>query len=91
MGLDPRVVASLDEAAWYAQAYQGDEPQLTVRAVATGLLLGFVLSFANVYIGLKTGWFFSMALAASLASFATWRVLTALAIAKQALSILETN
>ena len=91
MGLDPRVVATLDEAAWYAQAYRGDEPQLTVRAVATGLLLGFVFSFANVYIGLKTGWFFSMALAASLASFATWRVLTALAIARRPLSILETS
>jgi uncharacterized oligopeptide transporter (OPT) family protein len=89
--LDPQAVSQLDEAAWYRQAYRGDEPQLTLRAVATGSLLGFALSFANVYIGLKTGWFFSMALAASLASFATWRLLAALRIARSPLTLLETN
>jgi len=89
--LDPQAVLRLDEAAWYRRVYRRGEPQLTVRSVGTGLLLGFVLSFANVYIGLKTGWFFSMALGACLASFATWRVLTSLGIARSPLSLLETN
>jgi OPT family oligopeptide transporter len=89
--LDPRAVSQLDEAAWVRRAYRRGAPQLTVRAVATGLALGFVLSFANVYIGLKTGWFFSMALAACLASFALWRLFASLGIAQRPLSLLEAN
>ncbi|NVB82894.1 MAG: OPT/YSL family transporter [Kofleriaceae bacterium] len=81
----------LDEDGWYREAYRRDVAQLTLRAVATGAVLGFVLSFANVYIGLKTGWFFSMALAAALASFATWQVLAAAGFARTPLTILETN
>jgi len=84
-------VSELGEAEWYRRAYRGDRPQLTVRAVATGLVLGFVLSFANVYIGLKTGWFFSMALAACLVSFAVWGLLASLGVARTALGLLETN
>ncbi|MCW5801010.1 MAG: OPT/YSL family transporter [Deltaproteobacteria bacterium] len=89
--IDPREVALLDEATWYRRVYRPDEPQLTPRALATGLFLGFLLSFANVYIGLKTGWFFSMALAACLASFGVWRLLTAVRIVRSPLSLLESN
>lgn len=89
--LDPVAVAQLDEATWYARVYRPDEPQLTVRAIGTGLVLGFMLSFANVYIGLKTGLFFSMALAACLASSAGWKLLAALGLARQPLGLLEAN
>ncbi|HSS01610.1 MAG TPA: OPT family oligopeptide transporter [Kofleriaceae bacterium] len=89
--LPPRAVSQLDEAAWVREAYRRGQPQLTVRAAATGLGLGFLLSFANVYIGLKTGWFFSMALAACLASFALWRVLASMGVAKSPLGLLEAN
>jgi uncharacterized oligopeptide transporter (OPT) family protein len=89
--LHPRAVSLLDEAAWVRDVYRGGRAQLTVRAAATGLGLGFVLSFANVYIGLKTGWFFSMALAACLASFAIWRVLASTGIARSPLGLLEAN
>ncbi len=64
-------------------------PQLTARAVATGLVLGAALSFANVYIGLRTGWFFSMALVACLLSFAAWRAAAAFGL--RPLGMLETN
>ncbi len=89
--LDPRRVAELDEAAWYREAFRPDTPQLTLRAVGTGLVLGAVFSFANVYIGLTTGWFFSMALAACLASFGVWRLFTAVRIVRSPLSLLEAN
>ena len=89
--LDPREVSKLDEAAWVRRVYRGGHGQLTVRAVATGLGLGFVLSFANVYSGLKVGWFFGMALPACLASFAIWRLLESLGLARRPLSLLETN
>src|SRR5436190_14669011 len=83
--LDPRAVSQLDETDWVRRAYRGGDPQLTVRAIATGLALGFVLSFANVYIGLKTGWFFSMALAACLSSFAIWRLLSSIGLVRSPL------
>lgn len=89
--VDPRHVATLDEAAWYREAFQPDARQLTIRAVGTGLVLGAVFSFANVYIGLTTGWFFSMALAACLTSFGVWRLLTAVRIVHSPLSLLEAN
>jgi uncharacterized oligopeptide transporter (OPT) family protein len=89
--LDPRGVSQLDEAGWLARVYRRGEPQLTVRAVSTGLVLGFLLSFANVYIGLKTGWFFSMALVSCLVSFAVWRLLASLGLASSPLTVLETN
>src|SRR5262245_50226795 len=88
-GLDPRAVSQLDEASWVMRVYRKGEAQLTVRAVMTGLMLGFVLSFANVYSGLKTGWFFTMGLPACLASFAIWKLLAGLGIARSPLSLLE--
>ncbi len=33
-----------------------DPPQLTVRSVVVGLLVGTVLCFTNMYFGLQTGW-----------------------------------
>lgn len=33
-----------------------DEPQLTFRAVGTGLLVGSLLCCSNTYFGLQTGW-----------------------------------
>ena len=37
-----------------------ESPQLTLRAVLTGMLLGGTLSLCNVYMGLKIGWGFNM-------------------------------
>jgi uncharacterized oligopeptide transporter (OPT) family protein len=31
-------------------------PQLTMRATATGLVVGTLLCFTNMYFGLQTGW-----------------------------------
>lgn len=49
-------------------------PQLTVRAVVTGMLLGALLTPCNVYSGLKIGWSFNMSIAAALLSFAFWKL-----------------
>lgn len=48
-------------------------PQLTIRAVVTGMVLGALLTPCNVYSGLKIGWSFNMSIAAALLSFAFWR------------------
>lgn len=48
-------------------------PQLTVRAVVTGAIIGAALSLCNVYAGLKIGWGLNMSIATILISFGFWR------------------
>ena len=48
-------------------------PEFTIRAVATGVLIGAVLTPCNVYSGLKIGWSFNMSIAAGLIGFGLWR------------------
>ncbi len=55
------------ERQWYEQVYRGrgdSMAQLTWRAVLMGSLLGGVLSLTNLYIGLKAGWGFGVAITA---------------------------
>jgi uncharacterized oligopeptide transporter (OPT) family protein len=85
----PERVAELDEAEWYAQVYRRDAPQLTLRALLMGTVLGFFLSFTNIYIGLKTGWFLGVNLTAAILSFAIWSFFGKAGIAKDQMSILE--
>lgn len=49
-------------------------PQLTARALFTGMLLGGVLSLCNLYTGLKVGWALNMSITAALSGYAFWRV-----------------
>jgi uncharacterized oligopeptide transporter (OPT) family protein len=90
--LSPEEVAKLDEEAWYARVYRGEEvPQLTVRAVMTGAVVGFLLAFTNVYILLKTSWCVNVALTACIVSFSSWTLLVKLRIARKPLTLLENN
>ncbi len=50
------------------------DPQLTIRAVASGVVLGGVLSLCNIYSGLKIGWGFNMSITAALLSFGFFKV-----------------
>lgn len=59
-------ISSTDAAAKAAPA------ELTVRAVATGMVVGALLTPCNVYSGLKIGWTFNMSVAAGLIGFAFW-------------------
>ncbi|NUN13741.1 MAG: OPT/YSL family transporter [Myxococcales bacterium] len=47
-------------------------PQLTIRSILTGMVLGGVLSLCNIYAGLKIGWGFNMSVTAALLSFGFW-------------------
>jgi len=49
-----------------------DSPQLTIRAVLTGTILGAVLSICNVYTGLKIGWGTNMSITGILLAYAAW-------------------
>jgi len=50
-------------------------PELTIRAVLTGMAIGAVLTPCNVYSGLKIGWSFNMSVAAGLIAYALWNTL----------------
>jgi uncharacterized oligopeptide transporter (OPT) family protein len=54
------------------------ERELTVRALATGIVLGAVLTPSNVYSGLKIGWSFNMSIIALLVGFGLWRAVETL-------------
>jgi uncharacterized oligopeptide transporter (OPT) family protein len=63
------------ERQWLEQVYRGrgdSMPQLTVRAVIMGSILGGILSLTNLYIGLKSGWGFGVAITACILSYAIW-------------------
>src|SRR5215831_9577719 len=63
------------ERQWFEKVYRGRGDsmlQLTWRAVIMGSLLGGVLSLTNLYIGLKAGWCFGVAITACILSYAIW-------------------
>jgi OPT family oligopeptide transporter len=79
---------------WYEEVYRGrgdSMAQLTWRAVLIGSCLGSVLSLTNLYIGLKAGWGFGVAITASILSYAIWTSLLKVGIARTPMSILENN
>src|SRR5262245_9848425 len=47
-------------------------PQLTLRALLTGMIMGAILSICNVYTGLKIGWGTNMSITGILVAYALW-------------------
>lgn len=72
------------------QAHAALAPELTIRAVLTGMLLGALLTPCNVYSGLKIGWAFNMSVAAGLLAFGLWQTL-ARQFGTRPLHLLENN
>src|SRR6195256_1499968 len=82
------------ERQWYEQVYRGhgdSMAQLTWRAMLIGSCLGGVLSLTNLYIGLKAGWGFGVAITASILSYAIWTSLLKVGLARTPMTILENN
>jgi putative OPT family oligopeptide transporter len=82
------------ERQWFEQVYKGrgdSMAQLTWRAVLMGSLLGGILSLTNLYIGLKAGWCFGVAITACILSYASWTGLYRLGLVRSKMTILENN
>jgi OPT family oligopeptide transporter len=82
-------MADEKELRWLAEVYRPGEPQLTVRSVATGMVLGAVMCCSNMYIVLKTGWSFGVTVTACIIAFAFWAVMRSLGARE--FTILENN
>ncbi len=82
------------ERQWYQQCYvgRGDSMwQLTWRAVLMGSVLGGILSLTNLYIGLKSGWGFGVAITACILSYAIWMTFYKLRLVGTRMTVLENN
>ncbi|MSP91946.1 MAG: OPT family oligopeptide transporter [Myxococcales bacterium] len=61
---------------WLDNVYQGDaQAQLTLRAVATGCVIGGIMSISNLYVGLKIGWGLGVAITSAVLAFALFTTL----------------
>ena len=64
------------ERHWFEHVYAGDHvPQLTLRAVVMGTIIGCVMAFSNLYVGLKTGWGLNVAITACIISYTVFPAL----------------
>ena len=82
------------ERRWYDEVYRGRGDsmlQLTWRAVVMGSVLGGALSLTNLYIGLKAGWGFGVAITACILSYAIWTALHRAGIVRTPMTSLENN
>jgi OPT family oligopeptide transporter len=82
------------ERQWYEKVYlgRGDTmKQLTVRAIVMGSVLGGILSLTNIYIGLKAGWGFGVAITACILSYAIWTTFYKIGLVRTPMTILENN
>lgn len=80
------------DVKWLREVYAGDNtPQLTVRAVISGMLLGGVMSLSNLYIALKTGWSFGVTITAGILAFVIFKLLGRVGLVKTEFGMLENN
>lgn len=95
--LTPEQLASMTpeekDAWWYRNVYRGDRmPQLTLRAVLMGGILGMAMAASNLYTTLAIGWAFGVAITACVMSYVIWnafRALTGNSLSQ--MSVLENN
>lgn len=85
--------AEQKDAHWFKHVYQGDKmPQLTLRAVLMGGVLGMLMSVSNLYTTLAIGWGFGVAITACVMSYVIWNGIRAASGGSvSSMSILENN
>jgi OPT family oligopeptide transporter len=61
------------DAHWFKYVYAGDRmPQLTLRAIVMGGILGMLMAASNLYTTLTIGWSFGVAITACVMSYVIW-------------------
>lgn len=75
---------------WFTNVFRGDAPQLTLRAVITGMVIGGALSLTNIYVGYKTGWTLGVGITSVIISFAVFALMAKIGLTAP-MTILENN
>src|SRR6185503_5610367 len=78
---------------WRSDVYRGDVPQLTPRAVLTGMVLGGVMSLSNLYVGLKIGWSVGVTITSCILAYALFSAMSRVVprMREKEFTILENN
>lgn len=77
---------------WMEHVYTADSvPQLTARALITGCIIGGVMSFSNLYVGLKTGWGLGASITAAILAYAFFTVWQTITGSEKEFTVLENN
>ncbi len=79
------------EVEWLEKTYRPNEPQLTVRAILLGMLIGAVMCLSNLYVVLKTGWSIGVTVVSCIIAWAALSGVKALHLTKRPLGQLENN
>jgi OPT family oligopeptide transporter len=79
------------ETHWLNHTYQPGVPQLTLRAIVVGMLIGAVMCLSNLYVFFKTGWSMGVTITAAILAFAVFRMLQTARLVKTPLTALENN
>jgi uncharacterized oligopeptide transporter (OPT) family protein len=89
--LSPDATPEEKDAHWFKHVYAGDRiPQLTLRAVLMGGVIGMLMSISNLYTTVKLGWSFGVAITACVLSYVIWNAVRAI-FGRTQMSILENN
>lgn len=75
---------------WLENVYKGDVPQLTLRVVLSGFLLGGLLSITNLYVGARAGWSLGVAITAVILAFVMFKALNKIGLGRN-YNVLENN
>jgi len=79
------------EARWLAETHRPNDPQLTLRAIIVGMLIGGLMCVSNLYVFFKTGWSMGVTITAAILAFAVFKGAQATGLAKRPLGLLENN
>jgi putative OPT family oligopeptide transporter len=91
--LAANATAEQKDRHWYETVYQGDRvPQLTLRAVLTGAVIGMLMSIGNLYMNMKAGFVAGVNITACVLSYVAWSALRGASGGRLTqMSILENN
>jgi putative OPT family oligopeptide transporter len=74
-GVSQADIENDQEATWLRDTYRPNEPNLTLRGIIVGMLIGGVMSLSNIYVFFKTGWSLGVTLTACILAFLVFKLL----------------
>jgi uncharacterized oligopeptide transporter (OPT) family protein len=87
----PKKSVEEQDREWYDHVYVKEGPQLTVRAVLSGMLFGGIMSVSNLYVGLKSGWGLGVDIAAVIVIYAVFKALRGIGLIRRDFGMMEST